>query len=252
MKPVVLLSLVSLAVFAPTAAAVEETGRGEAIEHVKNIAYPNLNAEDEVNAGTDIEFADIQVPVEGAKKKGKKRAPATQARTFAFAGSYGDGLQIVDITDPENSKLVSTWDCGVSQGDVQVFQREDLGGRWFVTYTHDDGYDFHLDSQCAEDLKAMGIDVTAVPPPDDPDGQLWVPESFYGAGTYIADVTDPYNPKTVSFVPVSRGLAQPDRAPLGPVPLQLELGPDHERPAGGRDLRHLGHQATRSPSARWR
>ncbi len=207
MKPVVLLSLVSLAVFAPTAAAqVEETGRGEAIEHVKNIAYPNLNAEEEVNAGTDIEFADIQVPVTTSTKKGgKKRAPTTQARTFAFAGSYGDGLQIVDITDPANSKLVSTWDCGVSQGDVQVFQREDLGGRWFVTYTHDDGYTFHLESQCAKDLAAMGIDVTAVPPPDDPDGQLWTPESFYGAGTYIADVTDPYNPKTVSFVPVSRG-----------------------------------------------
>ena len=58
---------------------------------------------------------------------------------------------------------------------MQVFQRNDLGGRWFVTYTHDDGYDFHLDSQCAEDLQAMGIDVTAVPPPEDPDGQLWTP-----------------------------------------------------------------------------
>ena len=141
--------------------------------------------------------------IEDAGARSARRS--TQARTFAFAGSYGDGLQIVDITDPENSTLVSTWDCGVSQGDVQVFQREDLGGRWFVTYTHDDGYEFQLESQCAEDLKAMGIDVTAVPPPDDPDGQLWTPESFYGAGTYIADVTDPYNPKTVSFVPVSRG-----------------------------------------------
>ena len=44
LKRVILLPLLSLAVFAPTAAAVEETGRGEAIEHVKNIAYPNLNA----------------------------------------------------------------------------------------------------------------------------------------------------------------------------------------------------------------
>ena len=249
MKRVILLPLLALAVFAPTAAAVEEAGRGEAIEHIKNIAYPNLNAEDETNAGTDIEFATLGIPRETTEtvvrkvRRGKARrctalrkartnkarrrarrcqarrrkqrrtrvvteqrtSVVTEKRTFAFAGSYGDGLQIIDVTDPENSKLVSTWDCGVSQGDVQVFQRKDLDGRWFVTYTHDDGYDFHLESQCAEDLKAMGIDVTAVPPPDDPDGQLWVPESFYGAGTYIADVTDPYNPKTVSFVPVSRG-----------------------------------------------
>ena len=195
MKRVALLSLVSFAVLAPAAAAVEETGRGEAIEHVKNIAYPNLNAPDEVNAGTDIEFADIAVGPGAKKGKAKRR----KERTFAFAGSYGDGLQIVDVTDPENSTLVSTWDCGVSQGDVQVFQREDLGGRWFATYTHDDGYEFHLDSQCSEDLQAMGIDPTAVPPPEDPDGSLWTPESFYGAGTFIADVTDPYNPKTVPF-----------------------------------------------------
>ena len=214
MKRVILLLLLSFAVFAPTAAAVEETGRGEGIEHVRNIAYPNLNAEDETNAGTDVEFAKIkvrrQVSASAARKakRGKRQArnrPRAKKRTFAFAGSYGDGLHIVDITDPENSKLVSTWDCGVSQGDVQVFRRKDLGGRWFATFTHDDGYEFHADSQCAQDLKAMGIDPTVVAPPEDPDGQLFTPESYAGAGTYIADVTDPYNPKTVSFVPVSRG-----------------------------------------------
>ena len=191
MKSAVLCAVSCLVVIAPAAQAVEATGRGEAIEHVKNIAYPNLHAEDEVNAGTDIEFAEMKV-------RGKRR-------TFAFAGSYGDGLQIVDITDPASSKRVSTWDCGVSQGDVQVFQRADLRGRWFATYTHDDGYDFHLDSKCATDLAAKGVDVTDVPPPPEPDGQLWTPESFYGAGTFIADVTNPYRPKTVSFVPVSRG-----------------------------------------------
>ena len=35
-------------------------------------------------------------------------------------------------------------------------------------------------------------------PPEDPDGSLWTPESFHGAGTYIADVTDPYNPKEIA------------------------------------------------------
>jgi hypothetical protein len=215
LKSTVLVSLLlALAVLVPTAHAVEQTGRGEGIEHVKNIPYPNLNAEDETNAGTDVEFATIRVKRQltnaAAARRTKSRKPhgqrmKPQRRTFAFAGSYGDGLQIVDVTDPESSKLVSTWDCGVSQGDVQVFQRKDLGGRWFATFTHDDGYEFHTDSQCAKDLRAMGIDPTAVPAPDDPDGSLWTPESFHGAGTFIADVTNPYSPKTVAFVPVSRG-----------------------------------------------
>ena len=202
MKSAVLLSLLSLAVLVPTAGAVEETGSGEGIEHVKNIAYPNLHAEDETNAGTDIEFATIDTE--------QTRTGAKRARTFAFAGSYGDGLQIIDVTNPERSKLVSTWDCGVSQGDVQVFKRADLGGkfhggRWFATYTHDDGYEFHTDSACAQDLLAQGVDVTQVSPPSEPDGALWDPASFAGAGTYIVDVTNPYKPKTVSFVPMSRG-----------------------------------------------
>jgi hypothetical protein len=187
----VLISLLSsLAVLAPAAQAVEETGRGEAIEFVKNIPYPNLHDEGEVNAGTDLEFADITVDGE--------------TRTFSFAGSYGDGLHIIDVTDPENSQLVSTWDCGISQGDVQVFQRPDLGNRWFVTFTHDDGYTWHQDSQCVTDLRAKGIDPADVEPPADPDGQVFAPESYDGGGTYIADVTDPYNPKTVSFVGYSR------------------------------------------------
>jgi hypothetical protein len=110
-------------------------------------------------------------------------------RTFSFAGSYGDGLHVIDVTDPENATRVATWDCGISQGDVQVFQRPDLGGRWFVTFTHDDGYDFHADSQCAKDLAALGFD----------------PKAVEGGGTYIADVTDPYAPRTVSFVPILEG-----------------------------------------------
>jgi hypothetical protein len=110
-------------------------------------------------------------------------------KRFAFAGSYGDGLQIIDVTDPANSARVATWDCGVAQGDVQVFRRDDLGGRWFVAYTHDTGYTMQLDSKCVADLKAAGIDV----------------EKTKGYGTYFADVTDPYNPKTVSYVEVKQG-----------------------------------------------
>jgi hypothetical protein len=254
-----LLALLSLVVAPTTASAVEQTGRGAGIAHVKNIAYPDLHASDERNHGTDLEFATITLPgseaaapaAPGSGPKAKPRkltgcarfrtfrvrtkcrraaarararckrfsskrrratclravtrryGPAPKARkrfdarldmpgiqrTFAFAGSYGDGLAVIDVTDPENATRVATWDCGISQGDVQVFRRADLGGRWFVTFTHDDGYDFHADSQCAKDLEAMGFN----------------PKEFEGAGTYIADVTNPYAPKTVSFVPVEAG-----------------------------------------------
>jgi hypothetical protein len=107
-------------------------------------------------------------------------------RTFSFAGSYGDGLHVIDVTDPANAERVATWHCGISQGDVQVFQREDLGGRWFVTYTHD-GYTWHKDSACVTELRALGFGKTL--------------DDAKGNGTYIAEVTDPYNPTAVSFVP---------------------------------------------------
>ncbi|CAA9535494.1 MAG: hypothetical protein AVDCRST_MAG85-4071, partial [uncultured Solirubrobacteraceae bacterium] len=115
----------------------------------------------------------------------RSEEPGVQ-RTFAFAGSYGDGLHVIDVTDPEKTERVATWNCGISQGDVQVFQRKDLGGRWFATYTHD-GYTWHKGSTCVSELRALGFGK-----------QL---DDFKGNGTYIAEVTDPYNPTAVSFVP---------------------------------------------------
>jgi hypothetical protein len=238
------VSLLGIALGAPAAAgAVEQEGRGEAIKHVKNIEFPNIRQEGTKNGGTDLEFAVITVkaaessppvvtpprkvqppakankpkkakkackkPKKGASKKAKAKfkkcqkaakrqnarksdadaaTPGVQKR-FAFVGSYGDGLQIMDVTDPAASERVATWDCGVAQGDVQVFRRDDLGGRWFVAYTHDTGYTMQLESQCVADLKAMGVDVAATK----------------GYGTYIADVTDPYNPRTVSYFEVKQG-----------------------------------------------
>ena len=185
------LPAVLLVLLVPTAAsAVETEGRGENITHVKNIPYPNTLQPNEVNTGTDMEFATMEFTetIQAKKKPSKKDTTRTFERTFAFAGTYGDGLQIIDVTDPDNSELVATWECGVSQGDVQVFQREDLGGRWFVTYTHDTGYTFR-GGKCEDDLVAMGKKA-----PNAAD-----------FGTYIADVTDPYHPKTVSFLPVTQG-----------------------------------------------
>jgi hypothetical protein len=181
---------------APAASAAEQTGRGEGIRHVKNIAYPELNAPGEANAGTDLEFATLTVAAayDAAGARLHKPVDADPGkrglqRTFSFAGSYGDGLHVIDVTEPEKAARVATWNCGISQGDVQVFRRDDLGGRTFATFTHDDGYDFHANSQCGKDLVAKGFDPAAVG----------------GAGTYIAEITNPYSPQSVSFVPEEQG-----------------------------------------------
>lgn len=152
-------------VAAPTASAAG----GVNVTPVKRIPYVATGS----NAGTDLEFADFTI--DGVKK------------TFSFAGSYRNGLQIIDVTQPENAELVATWDCGVSQGDVQVFRRPDLNDRVFVAYTHDTGYTFR-NSACAEDVRDLGLPM--------PNGAF---------GTFIADVTDPYKPKTVSFVSFPQG-----------------------------------------------
>ena len=58
-------------------------------------------------------------------------------KQYALAGSYKNGLQIVDISNPDDAQIVSTYDCGVTQGDVQVFHQADEPGRTFVGYASD-------------------------------------------------------------------------------------------------------------------
>ncbi|MEJ7893018.1 MAG: hypothetical protein WKF94_10290 [Solirubrobacteraceae bacterium] len=257
------LCLLSVAFVAP-AQAVETEGIGENITHLKNLAYPELHAPNQTNAGTDLEFATITVtgpgattvapapapiatatPTEpgapatpapgaggptGSASPGAKPAPVFRKpracrklrsasrgskrravlrkrckaakrrqdarprvagiqRTFSFAGAYGDGLQVIDVTDPANARIVATWDCGISQGDVQLFRRDDLGGRRFVTFTADNGKrNLHEDSACVTDLRAKGFEI------DPAQG-----------GTFIAEITDPYNPTAVSFVGYRQG-----------------------------------------------
>jgi hypothetical protein len=148
----------------PAALAQQPAGRGAAIAPVANVPY---------TGGSDLEFHRYTID-------GKER-------TFSFTGSYAGGIRIIDVTDPERPTLASTYDCGVTQGDVQVFTRPDLGGRVFAAYTQDTGYGFR-NSACKTDALAKGFPAGGTP-----------------FGTFIADVTDPYNPTTVSFVKFARG-----------------------------------------------
>ena len=170
-----LLALVLLvgllpAISAASAGAVS-AAHSENLEHVKNLSYEARNG-GTPNYGTDIEFGKVG------------------GREYAFAGSYKNGLQIVDITDPREAEVVSRYDCGVTQGDVQVFKRNDYPGRTFVTYTSDTFGDGT--STCYQEAAALGFSVKKA-------------NGSGKNGTFIADVTDPLNPVTVSFVEVAKG-----------------------------------------------
>lgn len=69
---------------------------------------------------------------------------------------------------------------------MQVFRRDN---RWLITYTSD--YSPEMDSQCFRDAAALG----------NPLGS----GASEGLGTFIVDITDPYRPRTVSFIHVPRG-----------------------------------------------
>lgn len=111
-------------------------------------------------SGTDLEFATIR------------------GRDYAFAGTYSYGMQVIDITDPTRPDRVGTFDCGLAQGDVQVFQQ---GSRWLATYTADNGY-----SSSGDCYRRLGVRRGT-------------------AGTFIADVTNPRNPRPVGFLPIILG-----------------------------------------------
>jgi hypothetical protein len=111
--------------------------------------------------GTDVEFATID------------------GRDYAFSGTYRNGLQVVDVTDPEAPFLVTTYDCRLLQGDVQVFQRDD---RWLLTYTADGDLGSRA-STCYTDAGVTnGFD-----------------------GTLLIDVTDPANPRSIGFARIPGG-----------------------------------------------
>ena len=150
-------------VFKQVLAAQTEGGTAKNMEFVANRPYDVVPEATRGMAGTDIEFARIG------------------GRDYAFGGSYFNGLQIFDITDPTNPVKTAVYDCKVLQGDVQVFAQ---GDRVLATYTADTTFkDFGAASRCGRDL---GIQP----------GQL---------GTVILDVTDPANPTSVSFAEVPEG-----------------------------------------------
>ena len=193
-RSLLLAPIVALAVGLPSApVAAEEGTHSPNMTHV--VHHPSFQRTLEgarAGGGTDIEFATLPVET-GVDADGE---PVVEDRDFALAGTYRNGLQIVDITDPTQPETASVYDCVIQQGDVQVFERE---GRTYATYTHDDPYNPTTTSQCYVEARDLGLR-----PPGTPT-----------SGTFIADITDPYDPTTVSFVPEPRGSHNQTVAPGG-------------------------------------
>jgi hypothetical protein len=151
------------------------------MEFVGNVPYELRNGGTEI-FGTDIEFANLN------------------GRRYALAGSYRNGLQIVDVTNPRQARIASVYDCGVTQGDIQVFRQADKPGRTFVAYASDTFGDGT--STCYREAAALGFQTLK------PNGQGL-------NGTFIAEITNPLAPKTVSFVEITQGAHNQSVHPSG-------------------------------------
>jgi len=157
-----------------TESALAPSEGSDNLSLVKNIPYPARNGT-VANYGTDIEFAKI---------RGKR---------YAFAGSYKNGMQIVDISDPRAAKTVAVYDCAVTQGDVQIFRQADEPGRVFATYTSDTFG--NVNSGCYREAEALGFAVS----------KQTTSANNGKNGSFIVDITNPLEPKTVSFAPFAQG-----------------------------------------------
>lgn len=169
---VLTLVVAALSLFVTTGASATHNADDHSsnMSFVKNLRY-QLRNQASSQGGSDIEFARLGSP----------------PRWYALAGAYWNGLQIVDIAWPPNAQIVGVYDCGITQGDVQVFTQSDMPGRTFVTYTSDTGA--RTGSPCYQDARALGD---------------WAPGQTQ-FGTFIAEITDPRNPVTIAFIQVARG-----------------------------------------------
>ena len=140
----------------PAQSAAGEAISSPNVDHVASVKWRSEGSQ----LGTDLEFATIR------------------GRDYAFAGTYSHGMQVIDVTNPRRPERVGTFDCGLAQGDVQVFQQ---GSRWLATYTADNGY-----GNSGTCYRRLGV-------------------ARGTSGTMIADVTNPRKPRPVGFIPIILG-----------------------------------------------
>jgi hypothetical protein len=176
----------------PAAAADDGLSASDNVRYVTNVSFEEVH-EQSSRLSTDMDFMTTTARERDQRGAGGGGPWREVERDFAFVGTYMNGLQVVDISDPEDPQVVAVYDCAVAQADVFLFERPDLG-RTFVAYTSDE-----IPSQ---------TDFTSTCHTDN-----GVEEGQYG--TFIIDVTDPYEPRSVSFIEFPRGTHQVTVHPNG-------------------------------------
>jgi hypothetical protein len=171
----------------PIAEADEGEG-SDNMEFIANLEFPEVVEGGSFRA-TDLDFHTYRTNAAG--KVLPPNARGGQEREFAFVGTALNGLHVVDITDREDPRLVARYDCRISQSDVFVFEQ---GDRVLAAYSLDavsqnqpEGSDCHEDNGVTDDTR----------------------------GTFLIDVTDPYEPTSVSFLPMRKGTHQVTVHPSG-------------------------------------
>lgn len=226
------LALVSLAVPAvsPFAATADDTDAVHTanIDHVTTLGYPqraypigpatepggsefDYAEQTEKQGGTDLETVTLLADHDGDL--------IPTPRDFVVAGTYRNGMQLVDVTDPANPVIAQTYDCGIAQGDVQVFTRDD--GHTYVAYAQDDiASDALYTSTCFQE----GFDLIGVDTPTSPGNADAINSSGGGLyGSFIIDITNPY----------------------------AAAGPDRVRTVGWARWKNGSHNNTVSPDGKW-
>lgn len=181
---------------APLGAATDEPDPHVAstnVDWITQVRYPELVGDEsnvDEQGGTDLEVGSLTV---------LDAAGEQVVRDYAFAGTYVNGFQVVDVTDPEQPELVTTYECNVRQGDIQVMTRPDMIDeatglpRTFVTYAIDNSAGSGMQSDCFTDLQANN------------QMAFLAASTNSGGGSLIFDVTDPAAPFTVGFIPAGGG-----------------------------------------------
>ncbi|CAN5249642.1 hypothetical protein BH23ACT9_BH23ACT9_37500 [soil metagenome] len=188
-----------LSALLPGAPVAAQAGTGsDNISHVDLIAYGKLTSAPRTNYGTDSDFIEMAVPTLDDAGKPVLDAddnPVTELRQIGVFGTYANGAFIMDVTDGTPVQL-GHYLCSIAQGDVQVFQQQvDGTSRTYFAFT-DDGIGTGR-GQYVGDLNGL------------PTCNDWAEKNNVnlgnGQGTFFADITDPRDPQTVSFLSAPRG-----------------------------------------------
>jgi hypothetical protein len=192
-------------------AALEPVAASDNVEHVTNVPYERIDGSPGAVTATDSDFYTVDLST--LPPEARVRVPAgvgpTDTRTFNVMGTYLHGMQIADITDRADPQVVAVYDCRIQQADVFIFTQEGADGteRTYAAYTSDaaSGPGFNPDSTCHADNEETilavaaerGVSATAV------------------RGTFLVDITNPYEPVSAGFLPMRKGTHQVTVHPSG-------------------------------------